>query len=98
MGIGLNSGATAADVSDAVSSALAEAGLTVADVAVFATAEHRRDHPALWAFDITFVPNDRFTGSAICETAAIVAAQGGPLVVAKRCSATVCVAIASFLR
>lgn len=96
VGIGLNSKATAAEVATAIADAMGDIGLSIADVAVFATAEHRRDHPALWAFDVIHLPDTKFADRNVCETAAVLAANGGTLVVPKRCTANVCVAIARF--
>ena len=96
VGIGLNTQATAAEVATAIADAMAAIDLAPGDVAVFATAEHRRGHPALWAFDLIYLPDAKFAERTVCETAAMSAANGGMLVVPKRCTANVCVAIARF--
>ena len=102
VGIGLDSKATSTDVSELIADALASIGRTANDVVTIATAEHRRGHPALIALTafagtdlapIVFVPTAEFTGNAVCERAAAVASGGGEILVAKRCTAHVCVTI-----
>jgi cobalamin biosynthesis protein CbiG len=100
IGLGLNSRATADDVIGSIDVALATIGLQRTDVVTVATAEHRRGHPALdhlW-IEVTYLAAEHFGGDGVAEPAARSVAPNGRLLVPKRCTARVCVAIVSATR
>lgn len=97
VGIGLSSRATQVDLLAAIDDALATVARTRADVVTLATAQHRHDHPALddLPMPIAYLPSGRFAAGEVAEPAARMAAPDGALLVPKRCTDRVCVAIVS---
>lgn len=96
VGVGLNSRATADEVIALIDLAIASVGRTRGDVLTIATAEHRRGHAALGAlpWPVDYLPTEHFTARNVAETAARLRSTGGDVIVPKRCTSTVCVAIA----
>ncbi|MCU1392342.1 MAG: Cobalamin synthesis C-terminus [Ilumatobacteraceae bacterium] len=95
VGIGLNARATTADVLGLIDVALAVAERHRDDIVEIATIEHRRGHPALAGlpWPVVHLPVDAFTGRDVAGPAARLRAPDGVLLVPKRCSETVCVAV-----
>ena len=96
VGVGLNSRATADDVISLVDVAVESVERTRADVLTIVTAEHRRGHVALAAlpWPVDYLPSDQFAGRDVAQTAARLRSAGGMVIVPKRCTDCVCVAIA----
>ena len=95
VGLGLNSRATSDDVLGALDDALASVGRSRSDELTFATAEHRRGHPALRCLPVpvSYFSSDRFAPGEVAERAARLGSPGGQLLVPKRCTNRVCVSI-----
>lgn len=95
VGLGLNSRATRNDVLAAIDEGLASVGADREDVVAVATAEHRRWHPALTDLPLTlaFWPTEQFLTREVAEPAARLAAPDGEMLLSKRCTDRVCLAI-----